>query len=99
MSEKRIVDANVFGNQVVELLAKCEKLKAENAQLRQNLAKVLADLEDAKLKITELNTNYARLKLAKTYGWDEKSKREAIDRISKLVRDIDKCLGLLNEID
>ena len=53
----------------------------------------------AKVEITELKTNYERLKLAKAYGWDEKSKREANNRITKLVRDIDKCLGLLNEID
>ena len=56
-------------------------------------------MDAAKVEITELKTNYERLKLAKAYGWDEKSKREADKRIAKLVRDIDKCLGLLNEID
>ena len=75
------------------------KLKEENVQLKRDLETALTNLDDAKLEIIKLQTNYNRLKLAKAYGWDEKSKREANLRISQLVRDIDKCLGLLNSID
>ena len=80
---------------IVEII----KLKEENVQLKRDLETALTNLDDAKLEIIKLQTNYNRLKLAKAYGWDEKSKREANLRISQLVRDIDKCLGLLNSID
>ena len=99
MSKKDPVDVNAVGNQVVMLLERYKKCKEENGRLQQEIDKTLKELADAKLEIAKLQTNYNRLKLAKAYGWSEKSKREANDRISRLVRDIDKCLGLLNSID
>ena len=99
MSDKKIVDANVLEGQVITLLEKFKKLKEENQKLKQDLEKQQQELAEANAKIVELNANYNRLKLAKAYGWDEKSKRQADARIAQLVRDIDKCLGLLNEID
>ena len=99
MSKKDSVDVNVLRSQVVELLERSKSLKEENAKLKQQLEQTTEDLDASKVEITKLKTNYERLKLAKAYGWDEKSKREANRRITRLVRDIDKCLGLLNEID
>lgn len=99
MSKKDSVDVNIVEAQVVQLLDRYKNLKDENAELKRDLEKTTADLDAAKLEIAELKAKYDRLKVAKAYGWDEKSKREADSRIRKLVRDIDKCLGLLNEID
>ena len=99
MSKKDPVDVNIVESQVVRLLERYNKLKEENAELKRDLKKTTDDLDAAKVEITKLKANYERLKLAKAYGWDEKSKREADRRIAKLVRDIDKCLGLLSEID
>lgn len=99
MSKKDSVDVNTVEAQVVQLLDRYKNLKEENAELKSNLEKTTEDLDAAKLEIAELKAKYDRLKVAKAYGWDEKSKREADNRIRKLVRDIDKCLGLLNEID
>lgn len=99
MSKKDPVSVNIVESQVIELLERYKKLKEENVQLKRDLEIALTNLDDAKLEIIKLQTNYNRLKLAKAYGWDEKSKREANLRISQLVRDIDKCLGLLNSID
>ena len=99
MSKKDSVDVNTVESQVVQLLDRYKNLKEENAELKSNLEKTTEDLDSAKLEIAELKAKYDRLKVAKAYGWDEKSKREADSRIRKLVRDIDKCLGLLSEID
>ena len=99
MSNKKPIEANAFENQVITLLDKYQKLKEENTKLKEDLAQHQQQLTDANKKIAELNSNYSRLKLAKAYGWNEKSKREADAKIAQLVRDIDKCLGLLNEID
>ena len=99
MSKKDPVDVNIVESQVVQLLERYNKLKEENAVLKRDLEKTTDDLDAAKVEKNELKANYERLKLAKAYGWDEKSKREADRRIAKLVRDIDKCLGLLSEID
>ena len=90
---------NDLENQVVVLLEQYKKLKAENRKLKQDFETKQKELDEAKAEIVVLKANYGRLKLAKAYGWNEESKREADRRISQLVRDIDKCLGLLNEID
>ena len=99
MGDKKIIDGNSLENQVNILIEKYKNLQAENRQLKQNLATQTNELSEAKAEIVKLNANYNRLKLAKAYGWDEKSKRQADAKIAQLVRDIDKCLGLLNEID
>ena len=99
MSNKNEGNVNDLENQVIILLEKYKKLKDENQKLKQDLDESQQELSAANLKIVELNANYNRLKLAKAYGWDEKSKRQADAKILQLVRDIDKCLGLLNEID
>ena len=99
MSNKNEGNVNDLENQVIILLEKYKKLKDENQKLKQDLDESQQELSAANLKIVELNANYNRLKLAKAYGWDEKSKRQADAKIAQLVRDIDKCLGLLNEID
>ena len=99
MSDKKTIDANTLEGQVNILLDNYKKLQDENRQLKQNLATQTNELSEAKAEIVKLNANYNRLKLAKAYGWDEKSKRQADAKIAQLVRDIDKCLGLLNEID
>lgn len=85
----------LFENQINELVDKYKKLKAERAELSQKLKDTEDKLSHSTARIVELEANYKRLKLAKAYGWDEANKREANDRISKLVRDVDECLKLL----
>ena len=99
MSEKNSVDVNILESQIVTLLERHKKLKEEHSNLKRELEETLKELDEARVEIAELKTNYSRLKLAKAYGWDEKSKREANLKITQLVRDIDKCLDLLNSID
>lgn len=99
MNKKDSVDVNTVESQVVQLLERYKKIKEENAELKRELKKTTDDLDSAKVEIVGLKAKYERLKLAKVYGWNEESKREADKRIAKLVRDIDKCLGLLSEID
>ena len=99
MSDQTQNNSNNLERQVVILIDNYKKLKEENGKLKQELSIKQQELDNANIKIVELNANYNRLKLAKVYGWDEKSKRQADAKIAQLVRDIEKCLGLLNEID
>ncbi|MFI3297306.1 MAG: hypothetical protein R3Y59_06725 [bacterium] len=87
----------LFESQINELVDKYKKLKGERLALSQKLKEAEDKLEHSTARIVELETNYKRLKLAKAYGWDETSKREANDRITKLVRDVEKCLKLLTK--
>ncbi len=97
MKDTTMIDPQRFESQVNELFEKYKKLKEERTALSHKLKETEDKLEHSTARIVELETNYKRLKLAKAYGWNETSKREANDRITKLVRDVEKCLTLLNK--
>lgn len=80
----------------------CEQYKAamaENERLRTELSETRRALVSAQNQIDTLNAKYDRLKLARAYGWNEAQKRNATDRITKLVREIDNCLSLLRKMN
>lgn len=97
MAGKEQIDFNLLKNQVVDLIQQRNALLAENKMLKQELFEAKKQNEYLDTCMTKLETDYKRLKLAKAYGWNEESKKEADNRISKLVRDINSCLVLLGE--
>ena len=48
-------------------------------------------------EILELRKNYDHLQISKSLGSSEAEKAESKKKISKMVREIDKCLALLDE--
>lgn len=82
--------------QIYRLIETYKEAKKELKETKHTLKKSQADLAVANARILELEANYRRLKLAKAYGWNEESKRQATDTITKLVRDIDDCLAMLD---
>lgn len=97
MAGKEQIDFNLLKNQVVDLIQQRNALLAENKMLKQELFEAKKQNEYLDTRMAKLETDYKRLKLAKAYGWNEESKKEADNRISKLVRDINSCLVLLGE--
>lgn len=74
-----------------------DELKDENARLR----KQLDELNEVRMALqTELNTSVARytnLKTVSTISLDGSDVKETQQRLSNLVREVDKCIALLNE--
>lgn len=73
------------------------ELEAENASLKAQIDELQQKYALIRHENGELRANYNRLKLAKAYGWDEKSKRAATLRINNIVHEIDSCLALLRQ--
>ena len=48
-------------------------------------------------EILELRKNYDHLQIARNMGGSEAERTESKQKISKMVREIDKCLALLDE--
>lgn len=87
----------VFEEKFRLLLSEYQRLKEENAQLRLSLDTCKNELHESKNTILELNSDYQILKVARAFGQSEQDKKEAYRRITRMMRDIDKCLDLLNE--
>lgn len=73
-----------------------DELKQENASLKQQLAVKERKLKELEEEIVMKDTEYANLKIARMICSDEDIK-ETKQKFSGLVREIDKCIALLNE--
>ena len=81
--EKKLL--STFEARLRHLIYLHDELKRENAELKQLL--------EAK----ELENNYTNLKTATTISLNGSDVKETKLRLSKLVREVDKCIALLNE--
>ncbi len=87
----------VFEARIRQLMFICDNLRLENDELKTKLAAEkefsLSTLEEVKM----LNTKYDNLKMARIISVKQDDLKGAKQRLSKLVREVDKCIALLNE--
>ena len=67
-----------------------DELKKENVSLRQLLSQ-----KEASRK--ELEEQYTNLKMARIISINDSELRDTKQRLARLVREVDKCIALLNE--
>lgn len=87
----------VFESRVRQLMYLHDEMKRENMKLKQALSEKEKELTEAQSSINELEARYANLKLAKTISISDSEVKDTKQRLSKLVREVDKCIALLNE--
>lgn len=81
----------LLAKRLLEAQQKISTLEDENSNLREDLASTQSDLMTEKKRYTDL-------KLAISIsGGSIKEREESEKRINKLVREIDKCIELLND--
>ncbi len=97
MTEEEAKLLAVFEVRVHDLIALCEEHKKQIAELESSLAKKEEALQEALVQIRELNTKYGNLLTARVVSVTEGDMRKAKMRLSKLVREVDKCIALLAE--
>lgn len=92
-SERLLAD---FETRMKQLMYLCDSLKEENILLKQDLAKKDTKVEALTFEIEELKSKYDNLKFAKSFSSEDKDEMSAAkDRLSKLVRDVDRCIAIL----
>ena len=80
-----------------KLISEYKSLQAQNAQLKADLDRKQTDLMLAHQEVLELRKNYDHLQTARNLGVSETEKAESKQQITRMVREIDKCLALLDE--
>jgi len=68
----------------------------ENLQLRQKTEDLQQEVQQKQSKIDELEHKNQQLMLAKSIMADSEDSHDARIRINRIVREIDKCIALLN---
>ncbi|WP_299122237.1 hypothetical protein [uncultured Tenacibaculum sp.] len=87
---------HLLEDKLKKLLSNYEFLKEENQVLLQNNAKLHILLEEKEQQLKARDEEYKLLKVAKTIEGSNENTRETKLKINALVREIDKCITLLN---
>lgn len=85
-----------FETRMKQLISLCDILREENKILRDEMSQKNIKIESLSEEVKQLKTKYDNLKLVKALsGQDIEVAEESKKRLSKLVRDVDKCIALL----
>lgn len=96
MSDQGYEELRVLNNKIDELLSKYHNLKAECADLGSVNEALKNTLQERDARIKELEIKYERVKLSGALMGEGENASEAKKKINELVREIDKCVALLN---
>ena len=80
------------------LMEACTQLIKENQQLRTTIAQQSVELDELHKRQALLTQSYTDLKLAKAISIEDLDIQSAQKRLSKLVREVEQCIALLNAI-
>jgi chromosome segregation ATPase len=86
-----------FEARVRQLMFMYETLKLENAALEQQISEKNEKLRLASEEMKSLKAKYDNLKMARIIAVRQDDFKGAKQRLSKLVREVEKCIALLNE--
>ncbi|CAM1367226.1 conserved hypothetical protein [Tenacibaculum sediminilitoris] len=87
---------HLLEDKLKNLLSNYEFLKEENKILLQSNAELQILLEEKERQLKEQQRKFNLLKVAKTIEGSNENTRETKLKINALVREIDKCITLLN---
>ena len=93
--ENKLLD--IFTSRLRQLMYLHDELKHENTKLKEALNQkdeVISKMKDD-YKILEIS--YTNLKQARIISINDSEVKDTKQRLSKLVREVDKCIALLNE--
>ena len=93
--EKKLL--NSFETQLRHLIYLHDELKRENAELKKLLENEKLKNEKVQAQYDELEVSYTNLKTATAIIRNGSDVKQTKLRLSKLVREVDKCIALLNE--
>lgn len=85
-----------FDGKVRQLLQNYRVMQKENADLYIEMDRKDEEIARLKSELRQSQSDYSNLKLAKMIEISDSELKGAKQRISKLVREINKCIGLLS---
>lgn len=93
--EKKLL--STFEARLRHLMYLHSELKRENAEIKLLLEQKEEEVVRLRSKYNDLEVIYTNLKIARTISAKDSEVKETKQRLSKLVREVDKCIALLNE--
>lgn len=97
MTDEEKKRLSTFEARLRHLIYLHDELKRENAELKQLLKIKDEECKQVQAEYGTLEADYTNLKTAMTISLNGSDVKETKLRLSKLVREVDKCIALLNE--
>lgn len=94
--ESQILIGKLKGH-IEQIISKYESVASDNITLKEELSACRNELETNKNIIKELERKLEQLQLIKAFGASSKDVKEAKQKIGKIVKEIDKCISMLND--
>ncbi len=88
---------NQLKGKVREIVAGYEKLKLDNDRLTKENKSLTEIVKSNQKEILNFEKKFETLKVAKTVVMSAEDKHEARLKVNRIVREIDKCIALLNK--
>ena len=85
-----------FETRVRQMILRFQELKKENTDLYAMVEKQEADIKQLQAKLTQAENDYNSLKMAKMMEITDGDLEGAKARLSRLIREVNKCIALLS---
>ena len=86
-----------FETRVRQMILRFQELKKENEHLLALVEKNGQDIQDLQAKLTQADHDYNSLKMAKMMEITDGDLEGAKTRLTKLIRDVNKCIAILSD--
>jgi predicted RNase H-like nuclease (RuvC/YqgF family) len=93
-NEKTIAN---FETRLRQMILRFQELKKENQELYAMVDKNEQDIKQLQAKLDQEQQNYNSLKMAKMIEITDGDLDGAKERLSKLIRDVNKCIAILSD--
>lgn len=96
MTDKERRTIKEFDARVRQLILQYKVLQQENSDLYAELERKENSIDKLQAEVSKIKSDYDNLKLAKMIEISDADFKDAKQRITKLVRDVNKCIAMLS---
>lgn len=97
MASDDLVLIREFKTRIARLFAEYEALEDKNQQLGETIRELQKNIETLEEEKSELAEKYENLRIAGYWESGYEDKQVAREKVNRLLREIDKCIALLNK--
>ncbi len=96
MANENIEIVNNLQDKIMRLVERYERMRSDNEKLKMQNDQLTTQLEGSAREMADLKEKYNTLKFSKTIEASSGDVHFAKIKINQIVREIDKCIALLN---
>ena len=93
-SEKTLAD---FETRVRQMILQFQELKKENGRLQTLIGEQATEIMELKARVTQADNDYNSLKMARMLEITDGNLDEAKERLSRMIRQVNKCIAILSD--